>query len=158
MKQPDYERGDSTVIRGILQQDEQTKQYSVLYSRDGYAANVDSHYLMELRVTGTREWVPAYAVDFPAWLGKSVELRHMPAFLMVYHLVHTHQDDSDLIYEVYREEDNVVLHDGDVCLWKPENLVFRGGKHRVAYEYGEETVYRWDIVDGVMRLCIGKKV
>jgi|GEM_PF-1666049 len=144
------------VTRGILQYDPRDDVYSVLYSRDGYAALIDNPLYMEIRIVGTREWLGAYMVDLKSWLGKAVEIRSMPPYLMVWHLGYAHQDDTDMTYEVYYEDANVTLYEGGFVMWKPENLLLRAGKHHVMAEYSKERVFRWDVWDGVMRLCLGK--
>lgn len=144
------------VTRGILQYHKKDNQYSVLYSRNGYAAILDNPVFTEIRVTMTEEWLPVSLAPLNAWIGKSVEIRYMPPYMLVCNLIHTHQDDNDMLYEVYREDTNVVLYDGGFVIWKPEQLILRGAKHHVSAEYYNERVYRWDVANGVMKICLGR--
>lgn len=161
------------VTRGILQYYPSNDMYAVQYSRDGYAVPLDNPSFTEIRLTGTREWISVAFVykEMPAalkedwmnvsiaslkeWIGKSVEIRYMPPYMMVCDLIHTHQDDSYMIYEVYREDANVVLYDGGFVMWNPEQMILRGAKHHVSAEYYNERVFRWDVVNGIMRICLG---
>lgn len=162
-----------SITRGILKYNEKADMYSVLYSRNGYELVLDNPSYTEIRLTGMDKWVSvAFAIteipeerredwmnipvaSLKEWVGKSVEIRYMPPYMMVCDLIYSHQDDNDMIYEVYKEDANVVLMDGSFVKWNPEDLVLRGAKHHVVVEYYNERVYRWDVKDGVMRLCLG---
>lgn len=143
------------IIRGVLQYHEKDKVFSVKYSPAGYAAMLDNPVFTEIRLNEREQWMPVSLAPLKDFVDKSVEIRHTVPWLQVCELVHTHQDDNDMIYEVYREDANVVLYDGGWVAWKPENLVLRGAKHHVVSEYYEKKVYRWDVENGVMRLCLG---
>lgn len=164
-----------SITRGILQYHEKENIYTVKYNSYGYEAVLDNPSFTEIRLTGMKEWISVALVEnelpesvrerekdwlhlpvasLREWIGKSVEIRYMPPYMQVCELIFTHQDNSDMIYEVYREDTNVVLYDGGFVVWKPENLVLRGAKHHVL-EYYQHQVFRWDVVDGVMRLCLG---
>ena len=144
------------ITRGVLQYHTSEEIYSVLYSRAGYAALLDNPVFTEIRVTGTEEWIPVSLANLKEMVEKSVEIRYMPPYMLVCNLIHTHQDDNDMIYEVYREEANVVLHDGGWVAWNPEDLILRGAKHHISAEYYYERVYRWDVESGIMRICLGR--
>lgn len=162
-----------SIIRGILKYNEKADMYSVLYSRDGYEVVLDNPSFTEIRLTGMNKWVSVAFIykEMPAerredwmnipvaslkeWVGKSVEIRYMPPYMMVCDLIYSHQDDSNMIYEVYKEDANVVLFDGGDVMWNPEYLVLRGARHHIVNEYYDNRVYRWDVVDGVVRLCLG---
>ena len=144
-----------SVIRGILKYHEQENTYGVLYSRDGYEVKLDNPVFTEIRATLSDQWVSVCLAPLKDWVEQSVEIRYVPLYLMVSDLVHSHQDSTDMVYEVYWEDANVVLQDDSFMMWEPEKLILRGYKHHVSTEYYNERVYRWDVTDGIMRLCLG---
>lgn len=165
--------GSESITRGVLQYDEKLEKYSVVYGFQQYAVLLDNPAFMEIRLEGMLDWVSVAFVEkelpktfkedwmhipiasLKEWVGKSVEIRYIPPHMMVCDLIYSHQDDSNMIYEVYKEDANVVLFDGGEVEWNSEDLVLRGARHHVVNEYYNNRVYRWDVVDGVMRLCLG---
>lgn len=169
--------GSESITKGVLQYDEKLEKYSVVYGFHQYAVLLDNPTFTEIRLEGMLDWISVAflekelpesvrekekdwlhlpIVSLKEWIGKSVEIRYVPPHLQVCDLVFSHQNNNDMIYEVYREEANVVLFDGDFVHWEPENLVFRGVGYQVLDEYQNQRIYRWDVVDGVMRLCLGR--
>lgn len=160
------------ITGGVLEYDEKRNLYTVKTSSFGVAIPLDKPEFTEIRLAWSDKWLlAAYVIEelpeeqreewmnlsitsLKEWVGKSVEIRYVPPYLQVSDLINTHQDDSDMIYEIYKEDANVVLFDGDFVKWSPENLVLRGTKHH-ALEYYHEKVYRWDVAGGVVRLCLG---
>lgn len=169
--------GSESITKGVLQYDEKLEKYSVVYGFHQYAVLLDNPAFTEIRLKGTLDWISVAFVEkelpesvrerekdwlhlpiasLKEWVGKSVEIRYIPPYMMVCDLIYSHQDDSNMIYEVYREDANVVLFNGGEVEWNSEDLVLRGARHHVVAEYYDNRVYRWDVVDGVMRLCLGR--
>lgn len=65
------------ITRGILQYHEKDNQYSVLYSRNGYAAVLDNPVFTEIRVTMMEKWLPVSLAPLKDFVDKSVEIRYM---------------------------------------------------------------------------------
>lgn len=79
---------------------------------------------------------------------------HLSSSLTVMDLVNTYQSAFDMIYQIYRE-DPTVLQEGQSVSWEPKKQVLRGLKQHVLTEYAQEFVYRWEVNDSIMRICLG---
>lgn len=141
--------------RGRLEYNRNTGEYDVLVSDEGYRAIIEKWHPAEIRTVWEKEWILAFSFDFEKYVGCSVEIRHCDLVLRVDNLFDALQDDENLFCEVYKCDDNVVLMDGGYFLWGEENLVLRGNKTCAKY-YRDQRVYRWDYINGILRLCLGR--
>ena len=140
--------------RGKLCRNERTEQYEVLVSVNGYRALVERYGPMEIKPVWEETWIPAYNFDYEKHLGEPVEIRHTEIVLKVDNLFHALQDDENMICEVYRCDDTVVLMDGGYFDWADHKRILRGNK-TCALHYRDKRVYRWDFINGIMRICLG---